>query len=85
MTFTGRFRIFFNVHNEAPRVWCIRGENNGWEIAVCQFVICTDTPVISRYQRHTVGKHDLYEPSAWFEAEGKVSVGSDGIATITSL
>lgn len=82
MKFSGTLRVFFNVHNEAPRVWCIRN-GDGFEVAVCE-VVLDNVIATSRYQkRGERGQHDTYgEPSAWFEVVGTCEVDDSGRALI---
>lgn len=81
LSYTGRMMLYYNHHNEAPRVWCIRAGE--WELCVVT-INATGVDMESKYQRAAPpGERDEWRPSAWFECHGQLTVSPEGHAIIT--
>lgn len=78
----GRFRVYFNRHQAAPLVWCVRSENGNFELAVAQVDIAAPTRTVYR-PKDTPDDEDGM-PSAWLEVDGVVNVDiNNPIVSIT--
>lgn len=76
----GVWRVYFNSHSAAPRVWCISAaaEPGRWEITVA--AVSWSAPGSSVYSEELRGSPDL--PCAWIVVPGKLTVYESGRATI---
>lgn len=79
---TGTWRISFNRHGAAPRVWSIMQDDPGmrWELAVSHLRITA--PCWTRYEPKATADDDDGLPSAWIGVTGMLRVLADGTATI---
>lgn len=76
----GAWRVYFNHHAAAPRVWCIAPLTDGFEFAVRSVVILTRVDTV--YAPKPTPDHEDGKPSAWLVARGRLTVDVDGNATI---
>lgn len=70
---TGRYRVYFNAREEAPRVWSIDDGDPKTEVKVEEIYIYTSA--FSKFDANSL------EPKAWFEGFGTVIV-ADGVAIV---
>lgn len=70
MTFTGRFRVYYNRHQAAPLVWCVA--TDAWELAVAGVVI--EAPARTAFKLKAIPDHDDGKPSAWLDVGGVLTV-----------
>lgn len=81
MTHVGQMIVYFNRHQDAPRVWCIAPPDRAWEIQVQTVII--SVPSQSHYNHlPSLPNHDG-PPSALFQVAGSLVVDDEGNATIT--
>lgn len=81
----GTWRVYFNAHSAAPRVWCVSSaDGDHWELAVTGVIV--QTPARSVYRAapppELEGGRDHDEPRAWVEADGDLVLTSAGVAYI---
>lgn len=83
LTYTGQLALYFNRHQDAPRVWCIAPHDRAWELQVPR--MRCETPCVSVYKPsgHVahVDPHDG-PPSAYFSTYGTLTVDEGGTAII---
>jgi hypothetical protein len=78
----GIWKVYFNRHQEATRVWCVAPVSGAWEAAVVSVDIF-DGDVLSRYKRLPNPDPELLgPPSAWMEVEGALTLYDNGMAVI---
>jgi hypothetical protein len=75
MIFSGRFLVYFNRHQAAPLVWCIRFEDI-FEIAVASVMI--DSPAKTVYLPKSIPDDEDGRPSAWLEVTGVLTISGAG-------
>lgn len=77
----GPWRVYFNKHGEAPRVWSIAPDRTEatWEVE-CRAVVISGCSMATVYQ--PVDKNAAeYTPSAYFIVHGRLTLESNGLAT----
>lgn len=84
LMFSGIWRVSFNRHGAAPRVWSIWPEptslHPGWELAVCSVRITA--PSQTWYEPKATSDENDGIASAWIQVEGPLRVFEDGTAII---
>jgi len=80
LSMVGSWRVYFNRHGAAPRVWCVAPDAGGWEIAVTSVNIAATADTV--YRAKPTADDDDGLPSAWVAVDGLLTVHASGHATI---
>lgn len=78
----GMFRIYFNRHGDAPRVWCVQQANGHLEI-LCKHVVVDGALMATVYKPKEVADEDDGIPSAYFQVYGRLEIEATGSVVIT--
>lgn len=88
LEFVGPVRVYFNRLSADPMVWCVcpdvSWEHAPWEVAVSS-VITSGVATATVFRPKTAPDDEDGRPSAWLACTGRLTVYSDGHATIESL
>jgi len=80
-TAVGSWRVYFNAHAAAPRVWCVSPWDGSWEIAVASVELDTAAKTVYRAPL-TAADQAAGAPAAWLEVDGQLIVRTTGHALI---
>lgn len=78
-SYIGNIRLYFNSHQDAPKVWCILAGDR--EFTVSSIVIA-GVYMETKYDARWKGSE--FHPSAWLECDGRLQILEDGTALIVS-
>lgn len=70
----GVWRIYFNRHQSAPLVWCVRpdGEHAEWELAVSDIMVTDGATCVTRYRPRDKPDDESGVPSAYLVVTGEL-------------